>query len=490
MDSTRLTQHVAVRRADSRSAARRSRWRRSATGARATAPWGVRRSASAMCQRRAGAAAVLLAVGAGQLRRPVHALRRQRGRRRDPLASGRMIAAGRRRAGGGERQSTGRSSISPARAMRAAPTITSAARRRRAAADRAGARCTTSRWSASATNHPGVGPRHARRRRRRPTASRGRCSPTSIRPCRCNLHIQAVCEATLRSPHGHRRPRAARHRPATTSRASPQLFESGARVKSYGEWHTDGAPSVPHLWFTGIAIRAGGAASTSTSSAQMRASSARRFGRVERLNVRAQPRQQATQLRGCAPCRALTSRPLAARAAARSHRAAPQVVDAASARSRLQRRVLLHQARRRRARTPARIIIASAPPSWSVCPAVGVRRLRQPESISTACRARPAETPYGVITASRGPASRKRSCALISQYDVKASMMSWARPSANWRAPVSQMPCAFTQLNTCPPVQRDRGRRAARCAASQMRNASSGRRCRPPCRRAPTARPA
>ena len=53
------------------------------------------------------------------------------------------------------------------------------------------------------------------------------------------------------------------------------------------------------------------------------------------------------------------------------------------------------------------------------------------------------------MTASPAPASRKRSCALISQYEVKASMMSCARPSANSRAPVSQMPCAFTQLNTC-----------------------------------------
>ena len=183
MDSTRLTQFGTWEGVDHRRrhARRRSTPRRS-LGVRDRS-WGIRPVGEPRGRRARHAAAVLLALGADQLRRRLHALRRQRGRRRAALARERQhraASADRRADRAPWTASTIASAGSPARAARPAPRSTLTPARRRAAGAITLEPILTFQMRGLGYLHPGVGPRHVEGRRRRSTASRGR-SPTSTR---------------------------------------------------------------------------------------------------------------------------------------------------------------------------------------------------------------------------------------------------------------------------------------------------------------------
>ena len=162
--------------------------------------------------------AVLLAVGAGQLRDVLDPLRRQRAVRRQALARDRRRRPGRhrrRRAPRGDAvdglpRSGGRRARGTPSGSRSTSSRGSANRRRSGSS-----RCSTSRCSASATAIRS-GATASGRANSPSAATAGTCRSTNPNASE-HVHIQAIVRATTsggdRRARGHRHPRAARPRP-------------------------------------------------------------------------------------------------------------------------------------------------------------------------------------------------------------------------------------------------------------------------------------
>ena len=229
-------------------------------------------------------------------------------------------------------------------------------------------RSTTSPWSGSATSTRcgATACRRRRRRRRRVVGARRPRSGRAAQPA----HPGRLRSHLRRAPR-HRRPRAAHHRPARQV-GVPRAARHGADKRADGasERATGGSlrsPLVGPRYASASPCRAGGGASTPTSSAQMRASRSRAAGVVERFEVRVQAGQRGAQvavarLQGADQQRGL---------ARRRERASSRVGDHVARRRRAAPRARRSPppAAPRRDRTPAAIIIDSAPASWSVWPA-------------------------------------------------------------------------------------------------------------------------